>query len=90
MWLKPELVVTIEYAEWTPADHVRHSRFVVLRDDKDARKGNAGAIRVKEPPGSFLDATFEIHAIPESSLPARSRFGVAVAKDVDGVQRFVT
>jgi hypothetical protein len=27
-----------EYAEWTPANHLRHSRFVALRDDKDPRK----------------------------------------------------
>jgi DNA ligase D-like protein (predicted ligase) len=38
VWLKPKLVAAIEYAEWTPANHLRHSRFVALRDDKDARK----------------------------------------------------
>jgi DNA ligase D-like protein (predicted ligase) len=38
VWLKPKLVAAIEYAEWTPANHLRHSRFVGLRDDKDARK----------------------------------------------------
>jgi len=38
VWLKPKLVVAIEYAEWTPASHLRHSRFVALRDDKDPRK----------------------------------------------------
>jgi bifunctional non-homologous end joining protein LigD len=36
-WLKPELVAQIEFAEWTPDGHLRHSKFVVLRDDKDAR-----------------------------------------------------
>jgi bifunctional non-homologous end joining protein LigD len=36
-WLKPELVAQIEFAEWTPDGHLRHSRFVGLRDDKDAR-----------------------------------------------------
>ena len=25
VWLKPKLVAAIEYAEWTPADHLRHS-----------------------------------------------------------------
>jgi DNA ligase D-like protein (predicted ligase) len=34
MWLKPKLVAAIEYAEWTPAKHLRHSRFVALREDK--------------------------------------------------------
>ena len=38
VWLKPKLVAAIEYAEWTPANHLRHSRFVALRDDKDPRK----------------------------------------------------
>jgi ATP-dependent DNA ligase len=33
-WLKPELVGQFEYAEWTPDNHLRHSRFVALRDDK--------------------------------------------------------
>jgi bifunctional non-homologous end joining protein LigD len=34
-WLKPELVAQIEFAEWTPDGHLRHSKFVGLRDDKD-------------------------------------------------------
>jgi ATP-dependent DNA ligase len=37
-WLKPELVGQFEFAEWTPENHLRHSRFVALRDDKDPRK----------------------------------------------------
>ena len=35
-WLKPELVAQIEFAEWTPDGHLRHSKFVGLRDDKEA------------------------------------------------------
>ena len=38
VWLKPKLVAAIEYAEWTAANHLRHSRFVALRDDKDPRR----------------------------------------------------
>jgi len=38
VWLKPKLVAAIEYAEWTPANHLRHSRFVALREDKDPRQ----------------------------------------------------
>jgi bifunctional non-homologous end joining protein LigD len=34
-WLKPEVVAQIEFAEWTPDNHLRHSKFVGLRDDKD-------------------------------------------------------
>lgn len=29
-WLKPELVGRFEFTEWTPDDHVRHSRFVAF------------------------------------------------------------
>jgi DNA ligase D-like protein (predicted ligase) len=38
VWLKPELVAQIEFTEWTPDGHLRHSRFVGLREDKDARE----------------------------------------------------
>ena len=34
-WLDPELVAQIEFAEWTPDGHLRHSKFVGLREDKD-------------------------------------------------------
>jgi DNA ligase D-like protein (predicted ligase) len=37
IWLKPRLVAAIDYAEWTPTNHLRHSKFVALREDKDAR-----------------------------------------------------
>ena len=36
-WLKPELVAQIESTEGTPEGHLRHSKFVGLRDDKDRR-----------------------------------------------------
>jgi DNA ligase D-like protein (predicted ligase) len=36
VWLKPELVAQIEFTEWTPDGHLRHSRFVGLREDKEA------------------------------------------------------
>ncbi len=35
-WLKPVLVAQVEFVEWTADDHLRHSRFVGLREDKDA------------------------------------------------------
>jgi ATP-dependent DNA ligase len=35
IWVKAELVVQIEFGEWTPDGHLRHSRFVALRDDKN-------------------------------------------------------
>ena len=36
-WIKPVLVAQIEFVEWTPDNHLRHSRFVALREDKRAR-----------------------------------------------------
>ena len=36
-WLKPQLVAQIEYADWTDVKHLRHSKFIALRDDKSAK-----------------------------------------------------
>jgi len=38
IWLWPEAVAQIEFLEWTDADRLRHSKFVGLREDKDARR----------------------------------------------------
>ena len=37
VWLKPELVGQIEFTEWTPDGHLRHSQFCGLGDDKEPR-----------------------------------------------------
>jgi ATP-dependent DNA ligase len=37
IWLKPDLLAQVEFTEWTPDGHLRHSKFVGLRDDKDVR-----------------------------------------------------
>ena len=37
-WLTPKLVVQVEFTEWTPDGHLRHSSYAGLRDDKDARQ----------------------------------------------------
>jgi bifunctional non-homologous end joining protein LigD len=36
-WLNPQLVAQIEYADWTDVNHLRHSKFIALRDDKQAK-----------------------------------------------------
>lgn len=38
IWLKPELLAQFEYVEWTPDRHLRHARFIALREDKEARE----------------------------------------------------
>jgi len=37
VWLKPQLVAQIEFLEWTGDYHLRHSKFVGLRNDKKAQ-----------------------------------------------------
>ncbi len=36
-WLKPVLVGQFEFVEWTGDNHLRHTKFVALREDKPAR-----------------------------------------------------
>ena len=33
-WVKPKLVAQIGFTEWTPAEKLRHPRFLGLRQDK--------------------------------------------------------
>jgi DNA ligase D-like protein (predicted ligase) len=44
VWVRPEFVAQVDFLEWTDADHLRHSKFAGLRDDKDARssQGSSG------------------------------------------------
>jgi bifunctional non-homologous end joining protein LigD len=37
VWLKPVLVGQFEFLEWTADNHLRHSKFVGLREDRNAR-----------------------------------------------------
>jgi ATP-dependent DNA ligase len=36
-WLKSQLVAQIEYADWTDVNHLRHSKFIALREGKSAK-----------------------------------------------------
>jgi len=38
VWLRPEIVAQIEFLEWTESDHLRHSKFAGLHEDKDPKK----------------------------------------------------
>ena len=38
VWLKPKLVAQIEFLEWTGADHLRHAKFIGMREVKVARE----------------------------------------------------
>jgi ATP-dependent DNA ligase len=35
-WTKPVLVAQIEFVDWTGENHLRHAKFIALRDDKKA------------------------------------------------------
>jgi ATP-dependent DNA ligase len=37
VWVSPEVVARFEFLEWTDSEHVRHLRYVGLRDDKEPR-----------------------------------------------------
>ena len=32
VWVRPELVAEVEFVEWTPDGHLRHARFVGMRE----------------------------------------------------------
>ena len=36
-WLKPALVGNFEFLEWTGDNHLRHSKFIALKEDKSAK-----------------------------------------------------
>jgi bifunctional non-homologous end joining protein LigD len=38
VWLKPQAVAQVDFVEWTGGNHLRHTKFVGLRDDKDPHK----------------------------------------------------
>jgi bifunctional non-homologous end joining protein LigD len=38
VWLCPQIGARIDFLEWTGADHLRHTKFVALRADKDPSK----------------------------------------------------
>jgi bifunctional non-homologous end joining protein LigD len=44
-WLRPELVGQFEFLEWTVDNHLRHSRFVALRDDRRPRQVRREPVR---------------------------------------------
>jgi bifunctional non-homologous end joining protein LigD len=37
VWTRPKLIAQISFLEWTPGDHLRHSNFEGIREDKNPR-----------------------------------------------------
>ena len=38
VWVKPRILAEVEFLEWTGVDHLRHTKFIRLREGKDPRK----------------------------------------------------
>jgi len=38
IWLKPVVVAAFEFLEWTPDHHLRHAKFIALRDGRMRRE----------------------------------------------------
>jgi bifunctional non-homologous end joining protein LigD len=38
VWIRPEAVAQVEFLQWTEGDHLRHTKFVGMREDKDPRE----------------------------------------------------
>jgi ATP-dependent DNA ligase len=39
VWVRPELVGEVEFVEWTPEGHLRHARFVGMKEEGGAGTG---------------------------------------------------
>jgi len=44
-WVKPSVVVQVAFTEWTDKDHLRHARYLGVRDDKPAREVTREAVQ---------------------------------------------
>ena len=58
-WVRPELVCTVKYAEWTPDGRLRAPVFMGLRTDVDAKE----SVRDSQPPPALLLPGKEVQAI---------------------------
>jgi bifunctional non-homologous end joining protein LigD len=78
-WAKPELVAQVKFGEWTSDGKVRHSVFLGLREDKEARevvmekeKAISGAARISSGGSAQVSSG---GAAPSRPPPARGRSG---------------
>ena len=60
-----ELVAKIEFLEWTESDHLRHSKFAGLREDKDARTvaKELGGERTSSTKLNYIGSNGDIHEL---------------------------
>jgi bifunctional non-homologous end joining protein LigD len=67
-WLTPLVVERFEFVEWTSDSHLRHARYVGLREERKARGVRAGARRC-------LDVSDFIHATSSRYTFAGTTYG---------------
>lgn len=51
-WVRPDMVVEVAFAEWTPDGHIRHAAFQGVREDKPAEEIGMEAAKSPEDVGS--------------------------------------
>jgi bifunctional non-homologous end joining protein LigD len=66
-WLQPQLVAQFEFVEWTEDAHLRHSRFVGLREDKKPKDVKRGSCLKRSKTSPYAMA-----AVMDISVPADS------------------
>lgn len=80
-WVRPELVVEVQFIAWTGAGRIRHAVYLGVREDKSAHEvvrdvanpdANRQAIRPKPPRGGTRDKVRPVIAVPPRRRPAES------------------
>ncbi|MET0209770.1 MAG: DNA ligase D, partial [Burkholderiaceae bacterium] len=78
-WVKPQMVVEVAFAEWTPDGHIRHASFQGVREDKPAsaigRESAKAASKVKaavEKPAAKAEPKAREKKVIASSRAAKS------------------
>jgi ATP dependent DNA ligase C terminal region len=83
-WVEPRLVVFLEFVEWTAANHLRHVKFVGMREDKAARAVGRESVRSEAKcqesgPDSRFSACRRIRPKlerPRSAIAASKQLGI--------------
>jgi bifunctional non-homologous end joining protein LigD len=67
-WLRPHLVVEVEFLEWTSDGHIRHPSFRGLREDRDPREVRREAPVTPAPEADAEESAAEPEPEPQPAL----------------------